>query len=716
MVSRCLAQQYAQPIHTACQPHQFALATRSGTEAVVHALTAVTEANPTHTILSVDGIGAYDNISRNSMLQGLREVPEANRCLPFVNMFYAGPSQYIWHSATGEAHMISQAEGGEQGDPLMPALFSLGQRSALRTIQDQLLPNESLLAFLDDLYVVVPPHRVRPVYNVLAHTLQSQARIQLNRGKTRVWNAAGIPPPNIQELGEDVWVGNPNLPETSRGLTVLGAPIGSGAFVQHQLRQANQQHQHLLDRIPHLEDLQASWLLLLFCASPRCTYLLRMCPPHITAEFANNHDFAIVACLRRLLEVDELPAPALAIAHLPLSHGGLGLTCAATLANPAFWSSWADSLPVLQTQLPQYAAQILQHLQHPSPAIPSIQAAALEEHGWTPPNWEELAQGNRPNPADTDPEENAPRTRGWQQQATTPVHTAMSNELQAVIPPASQALLHSQAGPFASRAFTTIPYTTEFEYPSHLFRILLLRRLRLHLPLSARFCRCRRPLDPLGDHRAACAQSGVLRARGGPLERAAARICREGGARVTTNTRLADIHTLSRVDDRRIEVIANGLPMWGGSQLAVDTTLVSPLTRSGEPRSRGGTFAGAALKDARRTKERTYPELLRNRRCRLVVLGIEVGGRWSNEASSFIRMLAQARARSSPLALRAATTSALVSRWSALLTHAAASSFAASLLFEDLSTHHNLDGDLPPLGQLLSDTSPAVPTSRLPAR
>ena len=192
----------------------------------------------------------------------------------------------------------------------------------------------------------------------------------------------------------------------------------------------------------------------------------------------------------------------------------------------------------------------------------------------------------------------------------------------------------------------------------------------MHLPLSARFCRCRRPLDHLGDHRAACAQSGVLRARGGPLERAAARICREGGARVTTNTRLADlnIHTLSRIDDRRIEVIANGLPMWGGSQLAVDTTLVSPLTRSGEPRSRGGTFAGAALKDARRTKERTYPELLRNRRCRLVVLGIEVGGRWSNEASSFIRMLAQARARSSPPALRAATTSALVSRWSALPT------------------------------------------------
>ena len=220
---------------------------------------------------------------------------------------------------------------------------------------------------------------------------------------------------------------------------------------------------------------------------------------------------------------------------------------------------------MLQTQRPQYAAQILPHLQHPPPAIRSIPAAAggeqaLQEHGWTPPNWVELAQGKRPNPADTDSEENALRTRGWQQQATTPVHIAMSNEFQFVIPPATHALLQSQVGPFANRAFTTIPSTTEFEYPSHLFRILLLRRFRLHLPFSARFCWCRRPLDTLGDHRAAGAQSGVLRARGGSLERAAAQICRELesppilGSRISTSAPC-------------IEDIANGLPMWGGNQL-----------------------------------------------------------------------------------------------------------------------------------------------------
>ena len=88
-----------------------------------------------------------------------------------------------------------------------------------------------------------------------------------------------------------------------------------------------------------------------------------------------------------------------------------------------------------------------------------------------------------------------------------------------------------KAAPYASRVFTTIPYTTEVtSYPDHIFRILILRRLRLPLPLTERACRCRRAVDPLGDHLAACSRAGVLRSRGVPLGHAAARVCREVGA------------------------------------------------------------------------------------------------------------------------------------------------------------------------------------------
>lgn len=67
----------------------------------------------------------------------------------------------------------------------------------------------------------------------------------------------------------------------------------------------------------------------------------------------------------------------------------------------------------------------------------------------------------------------------------------------------------------------------------------------------------------LGDHRTACPRSGVPRSCGCALERAAARICREAGTRVTTNTLVIDfnIPNVNRVDNRRIEVIANGLPI-----------------------------------------------------------------------------------------------------------------------------------------------------------
>ena len=658
------------------------------------------------------------------MLQELLQLPTANRCIPFVRMFYGQQSQFVWHDTQGHAHVITQAEGGEQGDPLMPALFALGQRPALREVQRHLAPNEYLMAFLDDIYVAVTPQRVRPVYDLLATHLHHHARIHLNQGKTRVWNAAGTEPPNIASLGPDVWVGNPNLPATHQGLTVLGAPVGSPMFVQHQLQHAHHTHQQLLQRIPTLDDLQASWLLLLFCASPRSTYLLRMCAPDSTKDFAEAHDTAIGACLQSLLQTTDIPATSLAIAHLPLTEGGLGLMSATILAASAYWSSWADTLPVLQAHLPELTHQILEQLNTHSQAPPALQAAAdaartVAATGWEPPTWAAIASSQTQAPAPPPAPAEGPFARGWQHKASTTAHAWLKAELFNAIPPASQALITSQSGPFASRAFTTIPYTNDFAYPSHLFRILLLRRLRLPLPLFARTCRCRRTFDSLGDHRAACAQSGVLRSRGGPLERAAARVCREAGARVTTHTRLADLNVqhVQHIDDRRIEVIANGLALWGGAQLAVDTTLVSPLTRAGEPRRRAGRFAGAALTDARKAKARAYPELLRNSRCRLVVLGIGVGGRWSEEATSFITSLARTKTRDTPAPLRHAAATSLISRWTALLTHAAMTAFAASLLFEDPTNHHNLDGEPPSLSDLLAQLPPdPTDPSRLPPR
>ena len=53
-----------------------------------------------------------------------------------------------------------------------------------------------------------------------------------------------------------------------------------------------------------------------------------------------------------------------------------------------------------------------------------------------------------------------------------------------------------------------------------------------------------------GHHRSACSRVGLLKPRGTPAE-----VC---------------------------EVIANGLPFWGGNQITIDTTVVSALIGGGE--------------------------------------------------------------------------------------------------------------------------------------
>ena len=161
-------------------------------------------------------------------------------------------------------------------------------------------------------------------------------------------------------------------------------------------------------------------------------------------------------------------------------------------------------------------------------------------------------------------------------------------------------------------------------------------------------------LHRLGHHRASCSRAGVLGRRGFALESAVVRVCREAGARVSANVFLRDLDLpIGAMDQRRIEVIAEGLLVFHGAQLAIDATLVSPLRADGEPHRRCPEEDGAALAFARRHKERTQLELAGGRgRARLVVIAAETGGRFSEETQTLLRLLAEAETRSTPQPLR----------------------------------------------------------------
>ena len=279
--------------------------------------------------------------------------------------------------------------------------------------------------------------------------------------------------------------------------------------------------------------------------------------------------------------------------------------------------------------------------------------AVLRESGFDAPEWETLLTSLPRALAALIPGALAVPEQGWQHVASLVVEERFVNTV--VVPrasPAHRAMLRSQGGPLSGLPFTTLPLSPLQRFDSHLFRVLLLRRLHLPLPLSSRACRCGRLLDCLGHHRASCSRAGVLGRRGFALESAVARVCREAGARVSVNVFLRDLDLpIGAMDQRRIEVIAEGLPVFHGAQLAIDATLVSPLRADGEPH-RCPEVDGAALAFARRRKDRTFPELAGGRgRARLVVIAAETGGRFAEETQTLFRLLAQKQRLAPPRSL-----------------------------------------------------------------
>ena len=86
------------------------------------------------------------------------------------------------------------------------------------------------------------------------------------------------------------------------------------------------------------------------------------------------------------------------------------------------------------------------------------------------------------------------------------------------------------------------------------------------------------------------------------------------------------------------------------------------MRRDGTAYPRAAAEDGVRLEAARKRKEQRYPELLRTRRCRLVVTAMEIGGRWSEEAWTFLSMLAEASAKQGPKAMQRSTQYCLLRR------------------------------------------------------
>ena len=163
--------------------------------------------------------------------------------------------------------------------------------------------------------------------------------------------------------------------------------------------------------------------------------------------------------------------------------------------------------------------------------------------------------------------------------------------------------------------------------------------------------------------------------------RGAAQVCREAGARVTTNVfvRDMDLTALDVIDSRRFEVVVDGLTAFRGAQLAIDTTLVSALRRDGTSWRccKSWCCVGSS---SQAEKARTHPELTgKGEQSPLGCLGcggqMQTVGPDCSIPCRLVQRQSGDSARAPP-----SVEAAWLRRWSAMLACSAAKAFTHSLL------------------------------------
>ena len=83
-------------------------------------------------------------------------------------------------------------------------------------------------------------------------------------------------------------------------------------------------------------------------------------------------------------------------------------------------------------------------------------AASVQDAGFIPPSWEDLASGAAEEDRDGEVEPNQPR-KGWQSRAARAVESRRLHAIREALPSPQQALLRCQGGPLASTPFVSLP-------------------------------------------------------------------------------------------------------------------------------------------------------------------------------------------------------------------------------------------------------------------
>lgn len=333
-------------------PFQFGVGSKGGVEPIVRAVERAVEGSTaqgfTH-LTSLDFSNAFNTVDRKDIAAAVRS--HAPPLFRLAKWAYNQPSQLIFSAqhGNGPPPRLLSAQGVRQGDPLGPLFFSLAVRPLLQNLSLSLGPSCTLLAYLDDIYIL--SNSADTLTKAAAFFDTNGSKLKLNLAKSSIKSLADVKLTGVKMLG-----------------TFVGPRDGRARFLKGKINE-------LEEKVQKLGDLPSQHALLLLrqCMQQDLRHLQRSLRSDDLGDLWAELDMVIWDAAARIraaqgtrdFEKDKV------IFKLPARMGGLGLLSHQDCAPLAFATA-SESSDLLLTPLlgPPPSAPLLSDNDDPDSIVP----------------------------------------------------------------------------------------------------------------------------------------------------------------------------------------------------------------------------------------------------------------------------------------------------------------------------------------------------------